>query len=239
MAAYQTLAEVNSDVRYNAGKDSNTLLDADLLRLANKYFFLMFRELVDLNEDIYTEISSADLSADQREYILPTDSASTPFGGGLVKLQRVEVSYDGTNWYAANPISLHQIPTPTILDKDINDVFSKSNPKYYFKDRSVWLAPIPDSNDDVAASNANLRIFWVERPGEMTATTDIPDIPKDFLSVLSEGMLIDVFRKYGKNTEMRIAESRWEKGLAKMRQLEQNIDVEHPYIFMSSKKNYS
>src|SRR3990167_8248844 len=123
-SSYQTLADVYSDVRYNAGKDSNTLVDADLLRLANKYFNLMFRELVGLNEDLYAEIASTALVADQREYSLPADSAST-FGSGLIKLQRVEVTYDGTNWYVANPLSLQEIAGPTILDADLNEQFEK------------------------------------------------------------------------------------------------------------------
>ena len=136
-STFQTLTDVYSDVRFNAGKDSNTLEDADLLRIANKYYFPMFRELVDLNEELYAEISSADLVASQREYILPTDSSSTPFGGGLIKLQRVEISYDGSNWYVASPISLQEIATPTILDVDLNNIYAKSSPVYWFKDRSV------------------------------------------------------------------------------------------------------
>lgn len=240
-SSYQTLDNVFSDVRYIAGKDSTTLSDTNLLRTANKYYSLMVRELIDLSEDLYAEISSADLVASQREYVLPTDDTATTYGGGLIKLQRVEINYDGSSsgWRVADPISLQQIPTPTILDADVNAEFDKGDPKYWFKDRSVWIAPVPGSSDSVAASNANLRIYWIKRPNELTATSDIPDLPKDFLGVLAEGMLIDVFRRYGRDGEASQALAKWEKGIANMREKEQGPDAEQQLIFKKARKNYS
>lgn len=236
-SAYQTLQNVYDDVRFNCGKDTNTLTNAELLRLANKYYALMVRELVDLNEDLYAQISSTALVANQREYPLPTDSVST-FGGGLIKLQRVEISFDGTNWYVADPLSLQEISSPTTLDADINRQFQKASPRYWFKDRSVWIAPIPGSGDSVAANNTNLRIYWIQRKNELTAVGDIPEIPKDFLNVLVEGMLVDVFRKFGRTTDMRIAQQAWTAGIEKMRALEQAPDSEQPFYFIAAKKNY-
>ena len=181
-SSYQTLTDVYSDVRYNSGKDSNTLVNSDLLRLANKYYRLMVRHLIDLNEDLYAEISNTALVANQREYPLPTDSITT-YGSGLIKLQRVEIAYDGSNWRVADPISQQEIVDPTVLNADLNNTFDKSDPVYWFKDRSIWIAPVPSSSDSVAANNTNLYIFWIKRPNEMTAGTDIPDLPTDFLSV--------------------------------------------------------
>jgi len=236
-STYRSLADVYSDVRYNTGKDSVTLIDGDLLRLANKYFRLMVRELIDLNEDLYAEISYTDLVLNQREYPLPVDSAST-YGGGLIKIQRVEICYNDTDWYLASPISQQEIPGPTVLNADINSIYSEGAPKYWFKDRSVWIAPVPDSNDYTTAGNANLYIFWIKRPNEMTTSADVPNLPSDFLSVLTEGMLIDIFRKYGKLTDMKLAENRWEKGIIKMREMEAHPDQEQRFQFKTSYKNY-
>ena len=198
----------------------------------------MVRELIDLNEDLYAEIGTTDLVANQREYPLPGDSSST-YGSGLIKLQRVEVSYNGSTWYVASPISLQQIAGPTILDADLNLQFDRSAPKYWFKDRSLWLAPVPGSTDSVAASNGNLRIYWIKRKNEMTATTDIPSIPKDFLNVLVEGMLTDVFRHFGRLNDMKLSEAKWNTGLAKMREMEQAPDQEQQLVFKGTRKNYS
>ena len=51
-------------------------------------------------------------------------------------------------------------------------------------------------------------------------------------------MLIDVFRKLGRLSDMRLAEARWGAGIEKMRMLEASPDVEQPFVFMHAKKNY-
>lgn len=235
-ASYQILDNVFSDVRYIAGKDSTTLTDTNLLRLANKYYLLMVRELIDLNEDLYAEISHADLVANQREYVLPLDDTLTTFGSGLIKMQRIEVNYSGSSrdWRVADPISLQQISTPTVLDADINSAFDKSAPKYWFKDRSVWLAPVPD-----VAVTTGLYLYWIKRPNELQATFDIPDLPKDFLNILSEGILMDVYRRFGRTAEYDRAVNAWDKGIANMREKEQGPDAEMLGGFRAARKNYT
>ena len=239
-ANYQTLDNVFSDVRTLSGKDSVTLTDAELLLLANKYYLQVVRERVSLNEDLYAEISSADLKADQREYILPQDNTDNDpgYGGGLIKLQRVEITYDATNWYPASPISLQELTGPTITDADLNEQATQTAPRYWFKDRSVWIAPVPASSDSVAADNAGLRIYWIKRPYEMTTTADIPDIPKDFLGVLAEGILYDVYRRSSRTADARDARENWILGLAKMKEYEQAPDPEQPFIMKPHKKYY-
>lgn len=235
-ASYQTLADVYSDVRYIVGKDSNTLVDSDLLRISNKYYFRLVREIIGLNEDLYAEISKADLKDGQREYLLPTDDTSSPYGGGLIKIQRVELNYSdasSSTWVVASPTSLQEIQGPTILNADLSSQYSRTTPKYWFKDRSVWVAPVPEA--DVTDG---IYIYWIKRPDEMTATSDIPDMPRDFLGVLTEGILIDVFRKYGRLSESNTSRDNWAVGIAKMRELEQNIDQEQIYTLKTIRKNY-
>lgn len=237
-AVYQTLNDVFTDVRYNSGKDSTLLSNTDLTRIANKYYYLLLRELIDINEDFYAEISSTDLVSSQREYPLPTDSTSSGYGGGLIKLQRVEVTYDNTNWYIGTPISPQTIPGPITLDTDLNQIYDKSAPVYWYKDRSLFLAPVPGTGDYTTAGNANLRIFWIKRKNELVATTDVPDIPKDFLAILTEGMLIDVFRQYGRIADMQLAMKNWQEGLVAARRLEANPEQDESLRFTATKKIY-
>lgn len=237
MSSYQTLQGCYTDVRGLAGKDSTTLPDSTLLPIANKWYMQIVRELVSLNEDLYAEISSTALVANQREYPLPTDS-TTDFGGGLIKLQRVEIAYDGINWRVGSPTSSQEVPGPITLDSDLNAQFDQGAPRYWFKDRSLWIAPVPSTSDSVAVNNSNLRIFWIKRPNEMTASTDIPDISKDFLNLLTEGMLYDVYRRYGRTSDARDALQNYTIGVAKMKEQEQNIDQEQVYKFSLLKKRY-
>lgn len=237
-AAYQTLQHVFDDVRFQVTKDSTTLSDSDLLRVANKYYFLLFREIVSLNEDLYAEIAYSDLVADQREYPLPTDDTSSTYGGGAIKIQRVEITYDGTNWFVADPISWQQIPSATVTDADVNEQFDKTDPKYAFKDRSLFIAPVPSSSDDVSASNANLYIFYIKRPNELASTASVPNLPKDFLGLLAEGMLIDVFRRFNRTTDSQYAQRAWENGVEKMKSLEAQPDSEEQLNLRAAIKNY-
>jgi hypothetical protein len=237
-SSLQTLTDVYADVRQLAGKDSTTLPDAALLRAANKYYLLMVRELVALNEDLYAEISRADLVSGQREYVLPVDDTASTYGGGLIKLQRVEVTYNNADWHVVDPVSLQQLATPTALDADIANQFVREQPKYWFKDRSLWLAPVPDSTDYTTASNQNLFIYWIKRPSELSGTSSIPDLPKDFLAVLIEGMLYDVYRRFGRTSDARDALQNWYAGIARMKELEAAPDEEQPLRMHAMTKRY-
>lgn len=244
-ANFQTLQDVFDDVRDLSNKDSNTLKDANLLRLANKYYLWIVRNIIDLNEDLYAEIASTDLVANQKEYPLPVDDTtgsgpnSTVYGGGLIKIQRVEINYSSsTEWTVADPISWQSIPLATILNSDLNAQFDKGDPKYAFKDRSIFIVPVPVSGDDVGSGNANLFIYYIKRPNELTATTDVPDLPKDFLNVLSEGMLKDVYRKFGRTGDARDAENRFQELVFQMRELAQAPDTEQRFQLKRQRQNY-
>jgi len=237
-SSYQTLSNVYDDVRGLAGKDSTTLTDGTLLRLANKYYMKINRALMSISEDLYGEISYTDLVANQDEYPLPEDSTSSAYSGGAIKLQRVEVSYDGANWYVVKPISYDEVRGPSVLVVDKNSQFGKSTPKYYVMDRSLFIIPVPESGDDVGASSANLYIWWIKRPDEMTSSADIPESPKDFLDVLAEGILSDVFRTFGRLTEARDARNNFKIGLEEMKSQEQGLMENQPIRFQALPKRY-
>jgi len=199
----------------------------------------MIRELVDLNEDLYAEISYTDLVESQQEYVLPTDDTSSTYGGGLIKLQRVEINYTGdtTGWNVAHPVSPQTIIGPTITEQDVNRQFVIGFPAYAFKDRSLFIYPIPDSDDDTETDNAGLYMYWIKRVDEI-GTSDVPDIPKDFLNVLAEGMLIDVYRKFGRNSDAQLSQRNFETLVARMRELAQAPDVEQQSILKRFRENY-
>ena len=71
-----------------------------------------------------------------------------------------------------------------------------------------------------------------------TATTEIPDLPKDILNEVAEGMLSDVYRKYGRKSDAQLALRNFESGIARMRELEQSTDVEQPVVFRRVRENY-
>ncbi|MEK7112784.1 MAG: hypothetical protein AAB875_05665, partial [Patescibacteria group bacterium] len=93
--------------------------------------------------------------------------------------------------------------------------------------------PIP-----TAAVTSGLRTFFIERPDELTSSSSLPDLPKDWLSILQEGMLYDVFRKFGRTSDARDALNNWNVGLAKMKESEQVVNQEQRFNMKSVYKSY-
>lgn len=238
-SVFQTTSDLFTDIRTIAQKDTTTLPDSVLLKSVNKYFLQYVREIASLNEGLYAEISTTDLELDQMEYVLPTDNTSSTYGGGLIKITRVEVSYDGgSNWYLAQPITLPEITVATASQTLINRQYIRQQPQYWFYDRSIWLAPVPDSSDNTTNGNAGLRIFWVKRPIEIAATSDIPDMPKDFLGILEEGILYDVFRMFNRTNDARDALNNWYTGLARVKDFETALDADREFRLQARPKSY-
>jgi hypothetical protein len=247
-STWQTLSDVFTVIRTIANKDSTTLSDAVLLPLANKYYFQMFRELADLNAELYAEISYTDLIAGQREYILPVDSVNfgnvvvTGYGGGCVQIQRVEVNYSGNKWKVASSTSVKDTYSSLVTNPDPSRAdYSREYPKYFFRDRSIWLLPTPQASDNTLAGNNALYTFWIKRPDELINSTPpaIPELPKDWLAVLQEGILYDVFRKFNRTVDARDALMNWRTGVERMRMIEQNEDEGRKLIMKVYKKTYS
>ena len=237
-SSWQTLSNVLTTVRSLVGKDTTTLPDSELLPIANKYYYLIVRELIGLNENFYAEISSSDLVLNQEEYVLPIDNTTNTYGGGLIKIQRAEISYDNINWRVITPLSLPSVVFPVATDASVATYYSSSYPSYWFADRSLWLAPAPDSDNYTTPGNGNLRIYWIKRPSEMTATSDIPDLPKDWLAVLQEGILYDVYRRFSRTNEATDAKQNYYASVQRMRELEQDTDSDQQLRLQMVHKRY-
>lgn len=206
-STWQLLSAVYQDVRSLTNKDATTLTDATLLPLANKYYYQIIRELTDANQELYAEISSADLVSGQKEYVLPIDNITGSgqngiYGGGAIDILRVETKIDGANWHIAQEVDLQNLSIPHLADSsaNINANFDQSKPVFAFSDRSIWLFPVP-----TAAVTGGLMIFWIKRPDELASSSSQPEISKEFLAILSEGILSDVYRKFGRASESAFA----------------------------------
>lgn len=220
--AWQTLQNLYDDVRYRTGtgttpSDTTVVSDATLLRLANKWFSKIFGAMVETGEDMHAEISIFDLVANQREYTIPVDSTTTPFGGGGGwKILRLELKIDGNNWRVATPISMRSQNVP-YNETDIVGSYNSVNPHYYLLDNSYFIL-----SGTISAVTGGGRIFWVKRPAEMTATTDVLAsttwmLNKEFMDVLSYGMSSDIFERFGQITQQQNALGLYEAGIERMK----------------------
>lgn len=225
--AYRTLADVGTDVRFRTGMDSTSFTDTNLIWTANKYFRIILRHLIGLKEDFYAEISTASLVTNQQEYSLPAEASATPWGGGAVKILRIEVAYDDptndNNWRVADPLVWSQIAGPTNNVSNIADQFDTAAPKYAIYDKSLFLFPVPE-----AASTDGIRMFYIKRPGEMTATSNVPELTVDFLDTMGIGISIDIYESLQRREDMADSIARFNGRLAEMKQQEQGLAEEMP-----------
>lgn len=237
-ATFQTLNAVYTEVRRLTNKDSTTLPDATLLPVANRRYLELVREIIDTDDSWYAEIDTQNFTVDDGTYTIPADDTASTYGGGAVKIIRVEVTYDGTNWVVVQPISRKEMTDFGITlgsDTDaILDNFSESYPRYYHFGASIKIVPTPNTT-----RTNGLRIFNIARPNELTSSSSIPDIPKDFLGVLCDGLLYDFYREFQRFTEAKESKQDWLGGLANMRSLMQSRTTEDVApVLQKRKQNY-
>lgn len=188
--AWTTLQNVYDHVRWKTKLNSTNLADADLLRTSNMKFRRIIQKLVDLKEGWHGEISTFNLVANQNEYTFPADAAGSPFGGGLIHILRLEVTYDGTTWIRVNPLNQAVVKKPIGTDALVDEEFTTGEPYYYVHDNSFFLLPASASD----RTNGG-RIWWVKRPGEMTAGTAVPEFPNELLEALEMAIEADVLAR--------------------------------------------
>lgn len=147
----------------------STTFVKDATRFANQYvatvqaWILAARDEWDYDDTNHTTypILTANLVSGQYFYTFPTD---------ILKIQRVEVSWDGTTWKKAEPFDQSNFDKP-LDDTTIATYFSKDEPHYDTTYDSFRLLPTPDAN-----VTDGLKIY-VARECDVFATTDTTQEP--------------------------------------------------------------
>lgn len=177
-----TLVELRAFARFLTNTNSTTYTDTDLDASLNSYYDIFTAEILDSMDewDFSADTATTDLLASQQEYVLPTD---------ILKIKRVEISYDGTTWNLANPMDVNERGSATDTTSIASD-FSTSTPYYDLMDASIMIYPLP-----TAAVTAGLKIWYEKDPTVLTGTM-APTIAKPFHKGLCYGAAKDFFDKY-------------------------------------------
>ena len=135
-------------------------------------------------------IATTSLVADTRQYTL--SAASLSVGAvDLLQVTRVEISYDGTNYYKAKPITMAELnkATEALADADIDAnaaLSSQTQPRYMLGEDTIDIYPQPS-----AASTNGLKIYYTKGVTALSADGDVPLIPSLFFRLLSLGGAYD------------------------------------------------
>jgi hypothetical protein len=152
----------------------------------------------DTNNTTTLATSTTNLVASQQDYALPSN---------CLKVKRVEVSYDGTNWYQASPFDINERSGATTTS-EIADDFSTTQPYYDLQNNSILLYPIPSAN-----STAGLKLWYdrsftdftytSEASNELLTGTKSPGFDANFHDILALGASHEFkYHKSGDNSLM-------------------------------------
>lgn len=124
-------------------------------------------------------IATTPLVANQRDYQFDNIS--------FLKLKRVDVTYDGTNWYRATPFDsasyMEGLGNEAITDQS----FDKREPMYDPKSFGFWLYPMASASDVAAGAKARIEFSRAFDEFVSTDTTKEPAIDRPFHDLIAIG----------------------------------------------------
>lgn len=163
-----------------------------LLRQFTRYINIWYQKVVtmifasqddwdwdDSNQTDYP-IATANLVANQQDYAIPVSLSA-------LKIQRIDITFDGTNWKKAKPLDVQSINN-AVDTVNIGNTFSTDNPRYDIKANSFFLYPLPPVN-----VTGGIKVWFSRGPLEFatTDTTKQPGFDPAFHSMLSVGAAYD------------------------------------------------
>lgn len=124
-------------------------------------------------------IATTPLVASQRDYQF--DSIS------FLKLKRVDITYDGTNWHRATPFDSGAYYDGLGNDSKVDENFTKTAPMYDPKAFGFWLYPMAEAADVSAGAKARIEFTRAFTEFASTDTTKAPPIDRPFHDLIAVG----------------------------------------------------
>ena len=184
--------------------NSTTYTQADATASINNYLHLFVNEAIQSMDgwDFQGEIATTDLVASQQEYVFPSD---------ILKIKRIEITYDGTNWYKVRFVDINE-RDETNDTTTIGNEFNTQDPYADLHDQSLFLYPIPTTN-----VTAGLRIWYENLTDELATDASEPTIPEAYHKALCYGAAVDYFDREAEPKKSAYMEQKMEKGLFRMK----------------------
>lgn len=214
--------------RFLTNTTSTTYSDADLDASLNTYYDLFCTEILSAMDDweFGAEIATTDLVANQQEYVFPSD---------ILRIKRIEVTYDGTTWKEVTPADVNE-SSLTADQTSINADVEQTAPYYDLLDESIMLYPIPTS-----AVTAGLKIWYSKLPTQLSAVTSEPNFARPFHKGLSYGASKDFFEKnLEKDNVLKLqnSENQLERYIARAKEYYRRRHQDRKYNIGSYSANY-
>lgn len=220
---------LRNKTRFLTRTDDVTYTDADLDANLNNWLSIMTTEILSAIDgwDFKAETATAALVAGQQEYTLPTD---------ILKIKRIEVTYDGTNWRKANFFDINERDTQSDATTVANE-YNTNEPYVDLMDESVMLYPVPTANQTTGIK------IWYEKDQEvLAAATDEPAMAKPFQLGLCYGAAKDYFEsrpeKAGFSDRASLAERNLNKTISSMKTFYNTRNQDRDFTFTAGFQDY-
>lgn len=185
-----TLTDLNSYISFRTGVDTNVFATADRVISLNRWLQKIWSMILasmddwqvdDPNQTSYPIVTTP-LIANQRDYTLPSSLK-------VLKIRRVDISYDGTNYYRINPFDDSVIGSGLGNDTKTDANFTQSSPFYDVQANGIFIYPRATS------STGTLRVEFEREPIEIAAadlsSTNLPPLDQPFHVMLALGVVYD------------------------------------------------
>lgn len=210
-----------------SNSNSTNYPDAQLDASINAYYDTFVSEILKSMDDwdFEGEIATASLVANQQEYTFPTD---------ILKVKRVEVSYDGTKWEVVSRFDVNERGEATDSTSVRND-FNVNEPYADLHDNSLFLYPVPTAN-----VSGGLKIFYEKLPTLLSSATDEPSFARPFHKGLAYGAAKDFCEQFpeGRQNHLATNGNNLELTIARMKEFYQKRDQDREYSVATAFVSY-
>lgn len=209
------LSAMHDQINFLTNTTTTEYSDADMSANLTRWAHLFTTEIKDSMDswDFQYEYATADLAANQREYILPA---------ALLTIKKVQLKLDGTNWVDAAFFDPTQTGDPIASESNITDKFNNDAPYVDLGDRSIFIY-----SGSIINVTAGIKVWYTEENvGQDTSKNDItsfstdtdtPNIAEAFQRGLIYGASYDYFSKYAMDSDADRMKARLEGVISRMK----------------------
>ncbi|MCK9370793.1 hypothetical protein M0R04_12860 [Candidatus Dojkabacteria bacterium] len=178
-----TLAEISTRITFLTQQNTNAFSAANRALLINNAVddiqISILQSMDDWNFDDY---AAGNINQWPKTYNLAANTQTVDIDvvtNKILRVDRVEVSYDGTNWYKATAFNIGE-SLESVNTTKVNSDFSTSSPYYALVGETVYLFPIPTS-----AVTGGLRVWFTRSmtsysSSDLTTGTAVPGFDTQF-----------------------------------------------------------
>lgn len=236
-----TLGDIATKIRALTHTDASSYLDANLLIDINIWYQKVVTMILESQDDTDFDdqrntnypIVTTSLVAGQRDYSMPVSES-------VLKIKRVDITYDGTNYYRAMPFDdgVTTWGQGNSTNEDINML--KVMPRYDIKYNSLFIYPLASATD--VSNGALIRVEWSRNvvpftSSELTAGTVVPGFDAPFHPLLVYGTAADKATSDNLPNAQNLAQmaNDWE---TRLRQAYNRKDIDLVLAMMPAYDNY-